>query len=292
MLIDNNIWTIQKILVWTASFFSKFNIESPRLSSELLLAYTLGIKRIDLYLQYNKPLNNKELKTYKELITRRANNEPVAYILQKKEFWSKDFFITKDVLIPRPETETIVEIAIKELKKNNNNTKNIIELGTGSGVIIVSLACEQENNEYYATDYSENAIKIAKINADKYGLKNKIQFIIGDWIKPFKFAPVFDLIISNPPYIPDADINNLQKEIVNYEPKIALEGGTDGLNSIKNIIQNAYHILKPGGKIICEIGFNQKEKITNIAKSTKKYTNIDCIKDYAGNYRFILLEKL
>ena len=289
MSIDNDVWTIQKLILWTTSYFKKMSVESPRISAETLLAFSLGLKRIDLYLLFDKPLNKEELQNFKSLIKRRAKSEPVAYILNEKEFWSKVFFVTPDVLIPRPETECMVEIALKHL--SYNNTMRVLELGTGSGAIIISIASEQKKHIYFATDYSIKAINIAKKNAINQGLDRKISFIVGDWTKPFKNHPPFDMIISNPPYISSASIHSLQKEIINYEPMIALESGPDGLNSLNFIVNNAHQLLTLGGTLILEIGFDQSEKILDKAKLTKKYINIECIKDYSGNNRVLILEK-
>jgi len=286
-----NDWTIIKLLSWTESYFQSHSIDSPRLTGELLLAYSLDIKRLDLYLQHDRPLNKDELSHFKVLIKKRAENQPLAYITGEKGFYESDFEVTKDVLIPRPDTETIVEQALKILNADKKNRPwNILELGTGSGAIIISLAKEKPHNYYFASDFSIAALEIAKKNAEKI-VTNKIIFFCTDWFSSIKESMQFDLIISNPPYIPSSDIAKLEPEIREFEPILALDGGEDGLDSFRFILKKAHCYLTPGGVILLEIGFDQKDGLINIVNKYSQYQSIKFIKDFAGHNRVALIKK-
>jgi release factor glutamine methyltransferase len=286
-----NDWTIIKLLSWTESYFQSHSIDSPRLTGELLLAYSLDIKRLDLYLQHDRPLNKNELSHFKVLIKKRVENQPLAYITGEKGFYESDFKVTKDVLIPRPDTETIVEQALKILSVDKKSRSwNILELGTGSGIIIISLAKEKSHNYYFASDFSIAALKIAKKNAEKI-INNKINFVCTDWFSSIKESMQFDLIISNPPYIPSSEIAKLEPEIREFEPMLALDGGKDGLNSFRIILKKAHRHLAPGGMILLEIGFDQKEELINIVNKYFQYQSIKFIKDLAGHNRVALIKK-
>ncbi len=282
-------WTIIKLLDWTTSYFKSHDIDSPRSTAEILLAHTLGLKRIDLYLRYDQPLTGDELLLFKTYIKRRINREPVAYIVGAREFWSMDLAVTKDVLIPRPETECLVESALSILE-SSSGSKRILELGTGSGAIILALASERPQYIYFASDHSVEAIKLALMNAKLYHLDRKIDFFTGNWFEPLKTnGPLFDMIISNPPYIRTFDIPNLQPEIYKYEPLMALDGGKDGLDSIKNIIFDAHAFLVQNGILLLEIGYNQKEQIKDIIDDCGNYEDIVFKKDYSGHYRMVCM---
>jgi len=287
-----NSWTIIKLLSWAESYFNKHCIDSPRLTSELLLAHCLDINRLNLYLQYDRPLDKTELSGFKGLIKKRIQNQPVAYIIGEKGFFESDFLVTRDVLIPRPDTEIIVEQAIEILRKdsNHNHKRKILELGTGSGAIIISLAKEISYNSYFASDFSIAAIDIAKKNAERIA-NNKISFFCSNWFSAIKSTAQFDLILSNPPYVPSKDIAKLQPEIRKFEPMMALDGGDDGLDSYRTILQNAHSHLVPGGIILLEIGFDQKDGVINIVNKFAQYQSVEFIKDLAGHNRVVLIKK-
>ncbi|MCK5203090.1 MAG: peptide chain release factor N(5)-glutamine methyltransferase, partial [Desulfobacterales bacterium] len=215
-----NEWTIIKLVQWATTYFDTHDIDSPRATAEILLSHVLNTRRIDLYLRYDQPLTPDELERFKALIKRRMNREPVAYILGCKEFWSMGLHITRDVLIPRPETECLVEKSLGMLAVDANmKSKLILELGTGCGAVILALASENPRHSYWATDISINAIRIARQNAMQNDLNGKIHFIAGDWFAPLgSKTGVFDLIVSNPPYIKSGDLAQLQPEIHAYEP--------------------------------------------------------------------------
>jgi len=292
-----NEWTILKVLKWTTSYFKTRSIESPRPSAEILLAHTLKINRIDLYLRYDQPLNSNELEKFKALIKRRAAREPVAYITGIKEFWSLELDVTKDVLIPRPETECLVEASLSLLSAasaGNSKLKpmHILDLGTGSGAIVLALAKERPMHFYFASDCSIKTIKAAKNNAKKNNLDEKVSFFTGDWLSPVNDKKIsFDMIISNPPYIRTQDIAGLQPEICEYEPLTALDGEEDGLSSLKHIICFAHNLLKRYGTLIFEIGHDQREDVSRIIENCGQYENVAFSKDYSGYYRVVQMSK-
>jgi len=294
---SGNEWTILKVLKWTTSYFKSRSIESPRSSAEILLAHTLDINRIDLYLQYDQPLNSDELEKFKALIKRRAAREPVAYITGIKEFWSLELVVTKDVLIPRPDTECLVEASLSILSAasaDNSDLKpmHILDLGTGSGAIVLALAKEQPMHSYFASDCNIKTIKVAKKNAEKNNLDEKVSFFTGDWLSPLNDSKIsFDMIISNPPYIRTGDIAGLQPEIYEYEPRIAIDGEGDGLNSLKHIIYSAHTLLKRYGTLLIEIGHDQRDALSRIIENCGKYENIVFSKDYSGYYRVLQMSK-
>ncbi len=289
-----NSWTILKILEWTASYFKSSNIDSPRLTAEILLCHCLKISRLELYLQYDRPLDKKELSLYKNLIIRRIKREPVAYITGSKGFWESEFSISRDVLIPRPDTEVLVEACLNILDIKNRKRKKIriLELGSGSGAVIVSLAKRYPSNFYFALDVSFKAALTTKHNAREILDRSQIFTITGSWFSPLKKMESFDLIISNPPYIPSKQIKSLQPEISNYEPRIALDGGESGLESIEHIIDNAWQFLYPDGSLVLETGCDQKKDVKNIAGKHPSYDKVKYIKDYSGHNRVAILRKV
>ncbi|MDL1968293.1 MAG: peptide chain release factor N(5)-glutamine methyltransferase [Deltaproteobacteria bacterium] len=285
-------WTIIKLLEWTTSYFKSHNIDSPRSTSEILLAHTLDLKRIDLYLRYDQPLTIDELVLFKTYIKKRINREPVAYIVGTREFWSMDLSVTKDVLIPRPETECLVESALSLLELYPG-PKRILELGTGSGAITLALASERPEYIYFASDSSVEAVKLAFMNAKLHHFDEKIIFFAGNWLEPLKnTGQLFDMIISNPPYIRTLSIPELQPEIYRYEPFGALDGGKAGLDSIKKIIFEAHAFLVQKGILLLEIGHDQKDQIKKIIDDCGNYEDVVFKKDYSAHYRMVCMLKV
>ncbi|OQY58892.1 MAG: protein-(glutamine-N5) methyltransferase, release factor-specific [Desulfobacteraceae bacterium 4572_88] len=287
------LWTILKTLIWTTSFFKSHHIETPRVDAEILLAHILQTERIDLYVRYDQPLCKEELGAFKSLILRRARREPVAYIVGKKGFWSLDLSVSDAVLIPRPETECLVEAAISILDEDRNTApKRLLELGTGSGAIILSLASEQPDHLFFASDRSSEAAHLAQKNAADHGLGTSVRFFSGDWFAPLrKASAAFDMILSNPPYIRSADIPQLQPEICGYEPALALDGGKDGLVSVRHIIRKVHAHLTPGGYLLLEIGHDQKNGVLKIIDDCAYYEPPVFMKDYSGHDRVVQIRK-
>jgi release factor glutamine methyltransferase len=278
-------WTIKSVLDWTQTYFKEKFVESPRLSAEILLADTLGLERIDLYLQFDRPLDKPELASFKAKLLRRAQHEPVAYITGKKAFWKSTFNVSPHVLIPRPETELLLENAIS-LIQSKQGSMRIIELGVGTGAIIVSLANEFPDHAYFGTDYSVQAIQIAMQNArQNIDHNNRIQFVVSEWFEALSTRYPFDLIISNPPYIAKEVFSNLQPEITRFEPQLALDGGQDGFIHIQTIIQQAANYLSTDGVLLLEIGFDQRKAVEKCVASSNDFKTVNIIKDYAGHDR-------
>jgi len=282
-------WTPIKLIQWATSYFNSHHIDSPRTTAEILLAHALGVKRIDLYLRYDQPLNSDELNRFKTLIKRRLDREPVAYILSYKEFWSKDLEVNRNVLIPRPETECLVERALESLAADSRaGCKSVLELGTGSGAVIVALAFENPRHSYLATDISSDAVRIARCNAIRHGLEARIHFIVADWFAPIDVrSGRFDLIVSNPPYVRSMDLKRLQPEIHAYEPVAALDGAEDGLLYLRHIIECAHRYLKSGGCLLLEMGHDQKEPLKQIIDACGQYEDVEFYKDYSGHDRIV-----
>jgi release factor glutamine methyltransferase len=290
-------WTIIKLLKWTTSYFESHDIEGPRIEAEILLAHVLQVQRIDLYLQYDRPLSENELSQFKSLIKRRIKKEPVAYIVGSKEFWSMDFMVSKDVLIPRPETEFLVEAAINLLPQDspsneNSMPKRILELGTGSGAVVLALISVLPGHLFFASDRAAAAAILARQNAEHHGFESKVNFFCADWFEAFKNKrPVFDMIVSNPPYISSRVVGELQPEIVRYEPISAIDGSEDGLACIRHIIYTAHRYLRSKGHLLLEIGYDQKHDVRKIIDSCEKYENIVYTKDYSGYDRIVQMRK-
>ena len=286
-------WTILKVLQWATNYFKRHEIDSPRATAEILLAHALAAERIDLYLHYDQPLNSKELARFKAIIKRRIKREPVAYILGCKEFWSLDLAVTRNVLIPRPETECLVEKALVYLAVDSNSGRqHILELGTGSGAILIALASENSQHAYWGTDISAAAIQIAQRNAIAHGLAAYIHFLVTDWFASFAVrTDLFDMIISNPPYIRREDLKRLQPEIQAFEPLVALDGSEDGLLCLRHIIQSAYLYLRPGGMLLLEMGHDQKASLKQIIQRCGQYEDVNFYTDYGGYDRIVAMRK-
>ncbi len=286
-------WTILNILQWTKSYFQSHEIESPRVDAEILLAHALELRRIDLYLRYDQPLNDDELARYKTLIKKRVQREPVAYIVGNKEFWSMDLSVSRDVLIPRPETECLVEQVLNHLPEiSGSDSWGVLELGTGSGAITLSLASERPGHRFFASDHSLKSLEIARKNSESLGLANMVNFFLGDWFDPVKPDPSFlDVIVSNPPYIATSLLPTLSPEIYHFEPMAALDGGKEGLSCLRSIIDRSPDFLKPGGYLFLEIGYDQLKSIKAIAEKTERYEPIWFATDYSGYDRVAAMRK-
>ena len=286
-------WTIIKLLQWAASYLKTHDIDSPRATGEILLAHALKCERIALYLNYDQPLIGDELQVFKTLIQRRIRREPVAYILGVKEFWSLDFEVTRDVLIPRPETECLVETALDTLSRlAPSQSWRILDIGTGSGAIIIALAVQQPRHTYFASDRSIPAVRVARRNAKRHNLDGLIHFFNADWLKALNPNPsAFDMIISNPPYIPSGVIDGLQPEIHSYEPTAALDGSGDGLKCFKEIIAAAHRYLEPDGVLLLEIGYDQRDDVRRLVDDSGHYKDFKCTNDYSGHNRVVSIQK-
>ena len=260
--------------------------KSPKLDAEVLLSSVLNKDLKEIIIDKKLNINQSNINKFKELIRRRKCGEPIAYILKKKEFWKYNFYVDCNVLIPRPDTEVIVEETLKIL--NNNKKYFVLDVGTGSGCIIISLANERPNLMGTAIDISKKALKVAKINAKMHQLLNRIKFYNSSVDNFFKGK--YDLVVSNPPYISNLELKYLDKDIIGYEPLVSLNGGLDGSFVLNKVIKKSSSLLKIGGKLVLEIGFDQKFKVMSLLKKKRFFIN-KVIKDYANKDRCIIATK-
>ena len=277
----------QEIIFEGSKILKLNNIKSFNLDSELLLSSILKIDRLDLILNLEKKIKNNETKIFFDFIERRKKNEPIAYITGYKEFWKNKFKINNDVLIPRPDTETLVEQVLNEI--NFKSKKKILDIGTGSGCIIISILNERKKCTGIGIDISKNAIKLAKYNAKIQHLKNRIKFFNTN-IDNF-YQGKYDLIVSNPPYIKFSEVNGLDRDVRCYEPKIALSGGIDGLSKIKLVINKSSNLIKKSGKLFLEVGSTQAREVLKILQIYGFYNN-KVIKDLGKKNRCIISTKI
>ena len=269
------------------SILKRNKVLTPQLDSEILLSKSINKDKKHIILNPKEVLNFKKLKKFDDLIKRRAKGEPIAYLTNKKEFWNDEFFVNNDVLIPRSDTEIIIEQVLKIYSKKSK--AQILDIGTGSGCIILSIIKERKN--FYGTgiDISKKSINVSKFNTKQLNLTNRVKFFHSS-IDNFIIGK-YDLIVSNPPYIEFANLKYLDKDIVNFEPKLALNGGCDGFSNIRKVINKASILIKRKGKLILEIGFNQREKVKSLLENKGYYID-KVIKDYAGNDRCIICTKI
>jgi len=291
--LSRDTWTILKLIRWTDERFKKEGLTSPRLDAEVLLAESLGMDRVGLYTHFDQPLQPKELARFKKLIQRRLTREPLAYIVGKREFWSLTFKVTADVLIPRPETEVLVAAALQLLVDAERPTRSwrILEIGTGSGAVSIALAKELPSASLVATDLSEKALAIARENALKNGVQERIQFLAGDLFDPLEEGSQFALILANPPYIPRSHFVSLAPEIRDFEPRVALEGGKDGLAFFRRALPRVGKFLRPAGWFLAEIGAGQGPEVRKIAAENPDLDAFDFIPDLAGIKRVFKARK-
>ena len=270
-------------------------IDSARLDAELLLGCALGMSREELMIAATRKVSVAESDRYEDLLRRRLNREPLAYITGQQEFWSLGFLVSCDVLVPRPETETLVERALKHLAAiNNHEAPRILELGTGSGAIAVALASELPQAEIVATEIAPAALQIARRNASRNGVSNAIRFLQGDLFTALdqELEKEFDLIVSNPPYIPRGEIVHLEAEVSRWEPRAALDGGVDGLDFYRRIIEEAPGYLRQGGAVAVEIGAAIGSLVLALFRNNPAYGDTRVYQDYSGRDRVVIARTL
>ena len=276
----------QELLVDASKQLKYYKFNSAKLDAELILSKTLGLSREKILLNLNEKINDELLEKFNYFLKLRKQNRPIAYILGFKDFWKYKFQVDKNVLIPRPETEIIIEQALKNLPKLSK--KNILDIGTGSGCIIISIIKERENCKATAIDKSLKALKVAKLNAEMHHVQKKIKFLNIDVDK--YLANKYDLIVSNPPYIKDIEILSLDKDVKLNEPKLALSGGKSGLNKVFKVIKKSQKLLKTNGKLILEIGFKQSKEVKKYLIKNN-FNQIQVFKDLSKKDRCIVSTK-
>ena len=265
----------------------KKNIKSALIDSELLLSQATNKSREFIILNLDHDISKKEYDYFKKMVNQRSKGKPIAYLTGKKFFWKDEFLINENVLIPRPDTEVIIEQVLKIYKKKNK--VSFLDIGFGSGCILLSILKERKDFIATGVDISNHALKVCKINAYKLGVKNRVRLFKSDIDKFFKGK--YDLIISNPPYIKNLDLKYLDKDVIKFEPKLALDGGLDGISEIRKVIKKSSELIKFGGKLILEIAYNQKQEVKLLLKRNGFYIN-SVIKDFAKNDRCIISTKI
>lgn len=327
-------WTILALLRWTTDYFAEKGVSEPRASAEVLLGQVLGLSRLDLYLRHDQPLAADELARFKALMVRRRLGEPVAYLTGHKEFWSLDFLVTPATLIPRPETEVLVEAVLASLRggvqglsragkpvpptpalsletpppiPNLGNTgfqpvghsqaayapgsSLAIDIGVGSGAVVVALAKELPDILWMAVDISAEALKVARENAKRHGVAARLAFFQGDLLSGLKTGPRFGLIVANLPYVSQGEWEQLPGEIREYEPPAALLAGEDGLALIRPLCREAHRHLRPGGWLALEVGAGQAGPVMEFLDEAKAYASLKSINDYHGIARVVLARR-
>ena len=277
---------LENIIKKASETLKNHNIHSHDLDAEVIISNIMGVKREYLITKNKIMVPEKIVKKYDMAIGRRIKKEPVAYIIGKKEFWSKDFIVNRNTLIPRPETEILVHKVIRYFK---NKRINILDIGTGTGCILLSILKELNRSRGIGIDISKKAVQIAKINSKNFNLMHRSKFKVCD-LENYNVGK-YDLIVSNPPYILSQDMKNLSEDIINHEPKLALDGGVDGLDLIKKVIYKSNRLLKRDGLLALEIGFNQYRKVLGILKKSG-FREIGKEYDYKTKVRCIISTKI
>jgi len=307
--VAEDVWTVARILEWTTKYLKDHGSDTPRLDSEILLAHTRKCKRIQLYTSFDTPLTVEERAQMRDLVKRRANAEPVAYLVGHREFFGLNFIVNKNVLIPRPDTETlIVQVlerannigalisspsAEQELTKPAKNATElrILELCTGSGCIAVTLAVNLPKATLLVTDISPEALKTAEENAEQHQVTARLEFREGDLFQAVPDDARFDLIVSNPPYIPDGEIAGLDADVRDHEPLLALQAGADGMRLLKPIVEQAGKYLITGGWLLLETGIEQATLTQRELESRPEFQDVRVVKDLGGRPRVVLAQR-
>lgn len=271
------LYLLGKGLLWELS------VENPELEATLLLSKTLNIATIDIYSHPQREVPSEKVEEFKQFLNRRLQREPIAYILGEKEFYSRSFIVTSDILIPRPETETLVEEALNIIKTISHPI--VVDVGTGSGCIAVTVGCECENARMFATDISFEALFIAEANSERHKTAKRISFICTNFLSCFKEESV-DIVISNPPYVSNSDFFRLESDVKDFEPKVSLLGGEDGLSCMTKIVSQAGRVLKNRGWCIVEVGAGQSEIVSEIFKGVG-FKKVSTVKDLTGIERVV-----
>jgi release factor glutamine methyltransferase len=280
-------WTTLKVLDWTARRFAEAGIEPARLEAQVLLAKVLGCTRVQLYTGFDRPLEERELAGYRDLIKRRLGGEPVAYLVGEQEFWSRPFEIDGHVLVPRKDTETVIEVVMAHVgatPADRAAPRTIVDACTGSGCIAVTLAAELPGARVLATELSPEAAALAARNAARNQVADRVEIRVGDLLEPVAADLPVDVLVSNPPYVATADLAILDAE-VRREPRLALDGGADGLDVLRRLIAAAPGAVRPGGLFAVEHGFDQGDRVRDLLDATGAFTPAATRKDLGGQPR-------
>jgi release factor glutamine methyltransferase len=278
-------WSVARVLAWATGDLNKRGHESARLEAELLLGEALSLDRVQLILQHQRPLTPDELARFKGLFLRRRKQEPVAYILGQREFYGLPIRVDSRVLVPRPDTETLVEVAL-ERTSARNMYGTLLDLCTGSGCVGIAFAKHRPTWKVSLSDISAEALEVAEQNAVRLGVVRHLELLLGDLFAPLAEHRRFDLITANPPYIPGEELSTLAADIREFEPRKALDGGVDGLDVVRRVVDGAPAWLNPGGVLACEIGYDQARNVAEAFES-RGFVGIERCQDYGGRERVV-----
>lgn len=286
-------WTIGRLLNWTTEFLESKGSDEARLEAQLMLGHALQCPKIQLYARFEEVVDEEKRAKFRELVKQRASGKPVAYVLGTSEFYSMEFVVTPDVLIPRPETEHLVIETLDLLKgRVANESVSILDIGTGSGIIAVTIAKQAPKASVVATDISEKALAVAKQNAEKHGVSERIEFAVGDLFKAVPRGSQFDVIVSNPPYIAQSERPLMDAHVIEHEPHVALFAEEDGTAVLRSILEQAAGYLKPGGWLLLEFSPMVAKRVAKIAEDTGFYERISIGKDLAKLDRYLIAKKV
>jgi release factor glutamine methyltransferase len=278
-------WTVGQLLTWTTDYLKRRGSESPRLDAEVMLAHVLAWPRVQLYTHFDDEVGEKSRGGFRDLIRRRAEGTPVAYLVGRKEFFSLPFLVSPAVLIPRPESEFVITEFLAIFRQGE--PVRCVDVGTGSGNLAIAAACRHHHAHFLAIDISGDALEIARRNAAALAVADRIDFLLGDQLEPAIGEGPFDAIISNPPYIPTPNIDRLEPGVRDYEPRVALDGGPDGLAMVSRLIEGSVGLLKPGGQLILEIGSEQEKPVRALIEAQAQLHLAPTVHDHARHPRVI-----
>ena len=287
---QDEVWTVGRLLSWTADYLKKHGSDSPRLDAEVLLAHSLGCERIELYTCFDEQPGDERRSAFRDLVRRRAEGMPVAYLVGHREFFSLSFRVTEDVLIPRPETEHLVVAAI-DLARQVKGPATVCDVGTGSGIIAVCLARQVPECQVTAVDISPAAIEIARQNAAAHEVAQRVEFVQGDLLEDQPAERTFDLILSNPPYVADGEADQMAAETRRFEPRQALFAGPKGTEVIERLVPQASERLKPHGHLLLEISPMIHQRVREIIAGDEHLDFAQTVKDLAGHERVVVARR-
>jgi len=283
-------WTTRRLMQWTSIHLGRHGVEHPRVACEMLLAHVLGVPRLKLYTDYDRPANELERATFRELVQRAVAHEPVDYLVGRAPFFSLDFEVNRSVLIPRPSTEALVEHVIQHARRTPGfHAPMVADVGTGSGAIAVAVAVNLANSRVVATDTSGEALEVARRNATRAGVEDRIDWREGDMLEPIA-GERFNYLLSNPPYISDDEWQQVPPNVKNHEPASALRGGVDGLRFLRPLVAHGHEHLQPSGQLVLEIAASQKQVVLGLAEQTDGLTNAHVLADHEGLPRVLVAD--
>lgn len=285
-------WTVLRLILWSSEYLKDKGVPNARLDSEHLLAHVVGVGRLQLYLEYDRPLSAEELDGFRPLLRRRAKREPLQYIVGRQPFRELDLEVDPSVLIPRSETELLVGTVLEWASSQQRDGLTVLDLGTGSGAVGLSLAFEGTFASVVATDVEGGALSVARRNRDSAGMEDRVELRLGSLFEPLGPREQFDIIVSNPPYVAESERPSLEPEVVEWEPEAALFAGPDGLDVVREIIRDAPDHLSSGGLLVLEVGEGQAGPVSRMIDETGGYDEVEVRRDYSGKERIVMARQI